>query len=196
MSLERLEGRPTGRGPLRVAHVARGRFPEESDAVVYAGAGTQPAAHVKFFAGRPAAHVRPWLEAIVPDREDEAFLAEIVATLADLLPAGSHLMVGYGDDETERGLKRGYPPPATPVGSALLAAGCTWFKDWYYPEGWLEGGFKLQGNKPLTSRVREERLRELAADLEAWLARAADDEDDVLVRARRRARTALEAASS
>ncbi|MCL4291372.1 MAG: DUF1122 family protein [Thermoleophilia bacterium] len=194
MSLERLEGRPTGRGPLHVAHVARGRFPEESDAVVHAGAGAGPVAYVKFFAGRPAAHVRPWLEALIPDREDEAFLAEIVATLADLLPAGSHLMVGYGDDETERGLKRGYPPPATPVGSALFAAGCTWFKDWYYPEGWLEGGFKLQGNKPLTPRVRDERLRELAADLEAWLGWTAD-EDDVLLRARRRARKALKAAS-
>lgn len=194
MSLERLEGRPTGRGPLRVAAVTRGRFPEESDAVVCAGTDPRPVAHVKYFAGRPAAHVRPWLEAVVPDREDEAFLAEIVAALADLLPAGSHLMVGYGDDETEYGLKRGYPPPATPVGSALLAAGCTWFKDWYYPEGWLEGGFKLQGNKPLSPGIRAERLRELAADLDAWLARTAD-EHGALVRARRRARTALETAS-
>lgn len=196
MSLERLEGRPTGRGSLRVASVVRGRFPEERDAVVLAG--ELPVAHVKHFAGRPAAHVRPWLEAVVPDRGDEAFLAEVVAALAYLLPAGSHLMVGYGDDETERGLKRGFPPAATPVGSALFAAGCTWFKDWYYPEGWLEGGFKLQGNKPLTERVRSERLGELEAELRQWLTRTegSGPDDAVLARARERARAILEAAAS
>ncbi|MCC6223673.1 MAG: DUF1122 family protein [Thermoleophilia bacterium] len=197
MALERLEGRPTGRGPLTVASVTRGRFPEELDAVVAAGGSGCPAAQIKYFAGRPSARVRPWLEAIVPDRDDEPFLAEVVAALAGLLPAGSHLMVGYGDDETERGLKRGYPPAATPVGSALFAAGCTWFKDWYYPEGWLEGGFKLQGNKPLTERVRGERLDQLAVELRLWLAWTGGDPDDgVLVRARERARTVLETAAS
>lgn len=192
MALERLEGRPTSRGPLRLAAVRAGRFPEETDAVLTVGEGERPVARVKHFAGRAAAHVRPWVEALV-ERDDEGFLSELVRALAELLPPGSHVMVGYGDDETERGLKRGFPPAATPVGKALLDAGCAWFKDWYYPEGWLEGGFKLQGNKPLDGEVRRGRLAELRAELDTWLAEVEGRDDELTVRARERAHDALEA---
>lgn len=138
---------------------------------------------MKLFAGRPSAAVRPWLEAHL-ERDDEAFLGELVSLLAGLLGPGSHLMVGYGDDETERGLKRRFPPAATPVGKALADAGCTWFKDWYYPEGWLEGGFKLQGNLAPTGQARAEQEGELRRELEAWLAQAPDDELGRRARAR------------
>jgi hypothetical protein len=192
VGLEQLEGRPTSRGPLRLASVTPGRFPEERDAVLCAGESERPVAHLKHFAGRPSAAVRPWIEALV-EREDEGFLGELVRALAGLLPAGSHLMVGYGDDETERALKRRFPPPVTPVGKALFAAGCAWFKDWYYPEGWLEGGFKLQGNKPVSHEARRERLAELRAELETWLAETGGQDDELVVRARRRAHAVLEA---
>jgi hypothetical protein len=134
--------------------------------------------------------VRPWIEASI-EREQEQFLGELVGALASLLPPGGYLMVGYGDDETERGLKRGFPPAATPVGKALLDAGCTWFKDWYYPEGGLEGGFKLQGNKPADDERYRVNLAALAAELEAWLDDAAPLTDDVAVRARRRGEDVL-----
>jgi hypothetical protein len=193
VGLERLEGWPTSRGPLRLVSLEPGRFPEERDAVLAAGSDDRPVGHVKHFGGRASASVRPWIEALLV-RDDEGFLDELVAALAELLPAGSHLMVAYGDDETERGLKRRFPPVATPVGKALFDAGCTWFKDWYYPEGWLEGGFKLQGNKPQSDPARRERLAELRAELEAWLAETADANDEDATRARERAARILDPA--
>ena len=189
MPLEELEGKQTSRGKLRLAEVRRGRFPEESDALVYAADGEQPVVRLKYFAGRPSAGVRPWIEASVP--REEAFAVEIVRALADLLPPGGYLMLGYGDDETEQALKRLVPPVASPLGKALFDAGCTWFKDWYYPEGWLEGGMKLQGNKPVSAEARASALEVLKGDLKAWLQRE-NGTDEVLERARRRAREILE----
>lgn len=188
MSIEELDGRATSRGPLRVVDVRRGRFPEERDAVV--SLDGEPVVRLKHFAGRRSAGVAPWIEATVA-RDDEALAGELVRALADLLPPGGYLMVGYGDDETERGLKRRFPPVATPLGKALFDAGATWFKDWYYPEGWMEGGMKLQGNKPVSDEARRAHLAALHMEVEEWLRRAADTDDELVRRARRRAEAAL-----
>jgi hypothetical protein len=194
VALDPLAGTQTSRGPLRVADVKRGRFPEELDAVVVVGNGEAPVARLKYFRGRRSAGVLPWIEASVARDEDDAYRAELVAALAALLPPGGYLMVGYGDDETERALKRGVPPAATPLGKALFDAGCTWFKDWYYPEGWLEGGMKLQGNKPTSLEAREQGLAALRAELEEWLETRGGggaEEDALLARASERARQVL-----
>ena len=189
VSIDLLEGRTTSRGPLRVAKMKPGRFPEERDAVVRAG--DTPVIRLKHFAGRPSAGVPPWIEAGLA-RDDEGFAAELIAALADLLPPGGRLMVVYGDDETEAGLKRRFPPVVTPIGSALFAAGCTWFKDWYYPEGWMEGELKLQGNKPSSEEAREAHLAELRSTVERWLAETVEADDELVARARERARAALD----
>jgi hypothetical protein len=188
MSIDQLEGRKTSRGPLRLAEVRPGRFPEERDAVLKIE-GEGSVGRLKHFAGRRSAGVPPWIEAGLV-RDDEGFLGELVEALASVLPAGGRLMVLYGDDETERGLKRRFPPVVTPIGHALFRAGATWFKDWYYPEGWLEGEFKLQGNKPVSDESRREQLAGLRERVEAWLPEASDD--DVAVRARERAWAVLE----
>ena len=189
-SLEGLDGRPTSRGRLRLAEVRPGRFPEERDAVLTVGGQGMPPIRVKHFAGRPSAHVPPWVEASVPC-EDERFAAQILVSLAALLPPGGHLMVVYGTDETARGLQRGFPPVATPLGHALFRAGCTWFKDWYFAEGGREGDTKLQGNKPSSAELRVEQVARLRAELEVWLADVPAEPNDVLRRARERARGAL-----
>ncbi len=183
MALERLDGTPTSRGPLRLVDVRPGRFPEERDATVEID--SQTVIRLKHFAGRRSAGVPPWIEAGVV-RDDEPFMRELVAALAGLLPPGGRLMVLYGDDETERGLKRRFPPVATPIGRALFDAGCTWFKDWYYPEGWMEGEFKLQGNKPVSDESRRQQLADLREGVRAWLEGERAD-DDVASRARERA---------
>ena len=190
MALERLDGTRTSRGPLRVVDVRPGRFPEERDAAVELGGKT--VIRLKHFAGRRSAGVPPWIEAGVV-RDDEAMMSELVAALADLLPPGGRLMVLYGDDETERGLKRRLPPVVTPIGKALFDAGCTWFKDWYYPEGWMEGEFKLQGNKPVSEESRRQQLAELRARVEGWLDDSERADDEVVARARERARAVLAA---
>jgi hypothetical protein len=190
MALERLDGRATSRGRLSLAEVRSGRFPEERDALVRLEQGGRPVIRLKYFAGRPSAGIPPWIEAgIVLD--DEAFARELVQALADLLPPGGRLMVVYGDDETERGLKRGFPPCVTPLGAALLAAGCTWLKDWYYPEGWSEGELKLQGNKPVSAEARAANLASLRSQVEAWLRGGGGGEDETARRARQRARALL-----
>lgn len=190
MQLEELDARPTSRGRLHLAEVCPGRFPEERDAILTVGEQGMPPIRVKHFAGRPSAHVPSWVEASVPC-EDEHLAAEILAALAALLPPGGHLMVVYGGDETALGLRRGFPPAATPAGHALLRAGCTWFKDWYFAEGGREGDTKLQGNKPSSAELRAEQLARTRDELAAWLAHRPTNADEVLRRAQERARTAL-----
>ena len=188
MAIEQLDGTLTSRGTLRLAWARPGRFPEERDALILLEESGRPVIRAKYFGGRPSARIPAWIEAGVT-RDDEGFLRELVATLAQLLPPGGRLMVVYGDDETERGLKRGFPPVATPIGSAVFAAGCTWLKDWYYPEGWSEGELKLQGNKPVSEEARKAGLASLRQEVRRWL--ASEGEDDELVRRARQRALAL-----
>lgn len=123
-----------------------------------AGPGGAVAAHGLWFHGRPATGLRPWADLVVTD------LSVLVAVAAALGPGGS-VMVAYAGDETERALRRKVPPAATPIGFALLAAGCRWFKDWYYAEGGREGGTKLQGTLPLDETHRARAERALRAEL-------------------------------
>lgn len=128
-----------------------------------AGRDGHPAAWGLWFAGRPRAGLRPWADLVCTDW---AILADVAAALG---PGGS-LMVAYDGDETERALRRRVPPAATPLGVVLLAAGCRWFKDWYFPEGGREGGTKLQGTLPLDAAHRREAEARLADRLQAFLA--------------------------
>jgi hypothetical protein len=108
--------------------------------------------------------VRPWADLVVHD-------LAILPALARRLGPGAALMVANGADETERALRRRVPPAATPLGLALLGAGCRWFKDWSFAEGGREGTTKLQGNLPSDdahARAAGDALRrELRAFLDA-----------------------------
>ena len=84
-------------------------------------------------------------------------------------------MVAYQDHkETRDDLERGYPAPATPLGYLLWKSGCTWFKDWYFAEGFWEGNVKLQGNKPLNDRDRRDDLLRTRKELTDFLDREKD----------------------
>lgn len=141
--------------------------------------GGRPAAHGLWFAGR--AGIRPWADLVV---SDPAILRDVATSLGP----GASLMVAYEGDETERALRRKVPPAATPIGLALLQAGCRWFKDWYYPEGGREGGTKLQGTLPLDDRRRHEAEAALVRELRAFLKAGVGNDDD---RARAREASAL-----
>lgn len=83
----------------------------------------------------------------------------------DLPPAGK-IFVSYDvDDETRKGLMFGIPPVLSRLGFILFMNGCTWFKDWYFPEGGIEGGQKLQGEKPLAKRNKSRQLKQLSEDV-------------------------------
>jgi hypothetical protein len=153
-----------GDAPLRVLDRRPGRVAGE-ERVVLAGSDGNVAARGLWFHGRLSAGIRPWADLVAPD------LSVLGAVAAALGPGGS-LMVAYDADATDRALRRKVPPAATPVGLALLTAGCRWFKDWYFSEGGREGGTKLQGTLPLDDehRVRAEAI--LAVELHEFLARA------------------------
>jgi hypothetical protein len=140
-----------------------GRVPGERR-VVIAGPDGRPAAAGLWCEGRPAEGVRPWADVVV---EDDAVLPDLAAAVG----AGGSVMVAYGRDTTEGALRRKVPPAATPLGLALLRAGCRWFKDWYFPEGGREGGTKLQGTMPLDDGRRRDAEAELLAELSAFLTR-------------------------
>ena len=79
--------------------------------------------------------------------------------ISNLIPDGGHMMVVYLNHiETNLGLQKGVPPPITELGYLLWNVGCTWFKDWYFSEGFREGDVKLQGEKPLNKTIQKEHL--------------------------------------
>jgi hypothetical protein len=162
-----------------VAELVRtpGRFRGETR-VTLATAGGERARGL-WFDGRPGDGGRPWVEL-----EDAG--PAMLAAVARLLPPGASIMVAYGPGEMERSLRRRVPPAATPLGLALLGAGCRRLKDWYFAEGGREGHAKLQGELPLDAAHRRAAERALSAELEAFLATGDGTDAD-----RRRAREAL-----
>ena len=156
----------------------RGRTAGEERVVIGTDDG-RPAARGLWFAGRTAAGLRKWADLVVTD-------LDILPAVAEELGPGASLMIAYEGDDTERALRRRVPAAATPLGLAMLAAGCRWFKDWYYPEGGREGGTKLQGTLPLDDQRRAQAEAALIKELEAFLAREGADEGD-----RKRASDAL-----
>lgn len=117
------------------------------------------------FWGNPRLGLRPWADIVVYDDA-------VLEPLAGELGAGCSLMVAYERGPTFDALRRKVPPAATPIGLALLRAGCRWLKDWYYPEGGLEGGMKLQGVVPLSESHRRRSANALLKELEEWEAAA------------------------
>jgi len=156
--LKALEAIPFA-GALGKVELREGRFREEV-VWVFRWQGNLVASGLAF-AGRSG--IRPWLDFdfFPPSawrRED--WLAFFQA-LAEVVGEGGRVMVGYEAlPETLEALQRGVPPILTPLGEVLREAGFWAFKDWYYPEGWAEGGRKLQAERPLAKDLyRFQRLR-------------------------------------
>jgi hypothetical protein len=159
----------------------------------------------KMFSGAGEYH-RPWTE-LYNVREsvnlgnaeigyvDSALEDALLGFFAKSLSGGGKLFVEYlHDEETAVGLKRGFPEAVTRLGYKMLRVGFTWFKDWYYPEGFREGGRKLQGEKPLDEENRSRQLRKIGREVEDFLQRTPESEpaDAYWERAGRRARGVLE----
>jgi hypothetical protein len=124
-----------------------------------------------WFAGQERLGLRPWADLTLTD-------LRVLPALARTLGPGAVLMVVYDADATERALRRKVPPAATPLGLALLDAGCRWFKDWYFAEGGREGPVKLQGTIPPDDAHRRRAEDALARELRAFLARPRVREED------------------
>lgn len=187
-----LNGKRLGDVALEVHDLRKGRTDRESYFNLYASReghlSRRPVVQGLFFMGR-GEHIKPWMEfrydplASFPaggelDLEVAGLSGELLELLGSLVPPGGSLMVIYGAEphplarETDNGLKRDFPPMVTPLGHYLWKAGFRWFKDWYFPEGWLEGAMKLQATRPLDENTRARREAEAKRALEEFIAGA------------------------
>ncbi len=156
----------------------------------------------KYFSGRGEFY-KPWLEIYydnhvkfesskIVDLSEGGLDEKLFKHLSDLLPPNSHFMVVYvNHEETRKGLEQGVPAPATPIGYLLWKSGCTWFKDWYFAEGFWEGDVKLQGNKPLNKQNRRKNLVEIREELIVFLKKE-KERKKLFLAARERAEDVLE----
>ncbi len=202
--LKGLDGRRVGRHIVRLVNVESSRLPEARRFSLALedskGRVSGSVVEGRYFAGR-GKWIKPWVEidyrtsASFAGEEKELtdeLIAGIFEVLSGLVPPGGHIMVKYGEHEkTARALALNVPPPATPIGYLLWRAGFRWFKDWYFPEGWMEGDTKLQGNKPLDGEHERKRAREAAEELRAFLGGDFDWDDELLERCRELARKVL-----
>ncbi len=99
----------------------------------------------KVFYGRKP-YYRPWLEiAYREECRNRVDVGEFLRPFLEMVPPGGHVMVEY-DFDTYRELNR-KPPEEVWLGRLLLESGFGSLRNWYIPEGWKEGGMKLQGFK-------------------------------------------------
>ncbi len=128
-----------------------------------------------------APHYRAWMELFSIEKE-VSFGDEIVEyhgsdierilleELSQDIEEGEKFFVEYaGDEETEYILHRGFPVVLSRLGHLLFKNGFTWFKDWYFPEGFNEGGQKLQGEKSIDEEHRVKHLKNIRAEVEEFL---------------------------
>jgi hypothetical protein len=151
----------------------RARFREEVNLDLYIRSheANKHLMFVKVFKGRPP-YYKPWIELfdIQPEIKieskiityfDSPFENGILTFFSEALLPGQNLFVEYYRDiETLYQLQRDIPFPATRLGFILYRLGFFWSKDWYFPEGFMEGEQKLQVEKPLNleSEQRQKRL--------------------------------------
>ena len=173
----------------------------KASVLLEAGGSAARVAMLMVFCGRPP-YYRPWVEVFnvnpsVPVERggympftDTSLEDVFIDTVTGLSPPGSSFYIEYyWDDETTRELDMGVPAAASRLGFKLLQRGFTWFKVWYHPEGFLEGGQKLQAEKPVSPEARARHLAWLRRELEEFLRSSA--RDPLLYKARLRARRAL-----
>ncbi len=139
-----LEGVKLGSSELRAIKVKQGRFAEEEN-ITLALDGRR-IMFVKAFYGRKP-YYKEWVELF--NIEEKFFSSPFEDTLYELISEHFRrvFVEYYTDRQTTMELKLGFRPEETRLGRKLKALGYRFFRDWYYPEGWMEGGYKLQAER-------------------------------------------------
>ena len=119
-------------------------------------------------------YYKPWVELFNIKNPNTYYGSDIedklLNIISDHLGSGAKIFVEYSEDqETVHGLSNDFPPPVTRLGYKLFKNGFTWFKDWYFPEGFKEGGQKLQGEKPLNNEYRDKHLKDIENSIKQFL---------------------------
>ena len=136
--------------------------------------------YVKLFKGRPP-HYKPWIELfdIQPEIKMKSKIVSYFNSLIEqgiltffseaLLPGQNLFVEYYRDTETLYQLQRDIPFPATRLGFKLYNLGFYWSKDWYFPEGFMEGEQKLQVEKPLNKESKQRQKRIITEALKHFI---------------------------
>lgn len=139
-------------------------------------------------------YYRPWIEVYSIEARPEldccsAFACSslennLIYMPAHILNPGEPFYIDYTwDEESMLLLGRRVPPAASRLGYKMLRAGFTWIKHWYYPEGFMEGGEKLQGEKPLSLQHKVTHLRETLRELEYFISLWRNTDYDIMKKA-------------
>ncbi|HUV03451.1 MAG TPA: DUF1122 family protein [Desulfobacteria bacterium] len=167
--LHTVEGRKVGEYTVHVKDIRKGAFAGVFSFSLLADGQTIVSG--LYYHG--STWIRPWLEldySPLTGDELDATGEVLFQLLSELIPPGGHISIAYLDHKiTARALLSGVPPAATPIGYLLWKSGCRWFKDWYFAEGWKEGGIKLQGEKPLTEQRKRENTQRIVGELTEFL---------------------------
>lgn len=124
----------------------RGRFAEEINAEILLE--DRRVAYAKLFFGRPP-HYGQWAELFAIEVFNTPVEEELYCHFHRHMEPGDILYVEYvGDRETFIQLQRGTPPEETRLGKLLRRCGFTNLRNWYHPEGGLEGAMKIQAVRP------------------------------------------------
>ncbi|NPA32400.1 MAG: DUF1122 domain-containing protein [Aquificae bacterium] len=168
------EGIRSRRGELKLEKLKRGRFAEEFN--LHLRLSGRPLLVVKAFLGRRP-HWRPWAEVMcVADgdfwsSEEERKIYDLLSEVFETL-----FVEYYNDKATARELSRGVPPALSRLGYELLRRGYTYFRDWYIPEGLMEGGHKLQAQKPRNEEAKLKHIKRIHEELSSFLRSCSDEE--------------------
>lgn len=129
---------------FKLHKVEVGRFVEEENIVLeFCG---KKILYLKAFYGRKP-YWKEWVELF--HIQPEFFESELEDKIYSIVSKYfRRIFVEYYEDKkTLFELKMGKLPEETRLGSKLKKLGYSYLRDWYYPEGWMEGGYKLQGEK-------------------------------------------------
>lgn len=165
-------------------NVLKGRFHEEVnvDLRLRKDDGEANLMFLKVFYGRPP-YYKQWVEFFNIHKQvtienakidyfDSLFEETLLQFFAQHIGPGEKIFVEYNNDrETKKQLELGLPVPITRLGYKLFNHGFTWFKDWYFPEGFMEGDQKLQGEKALNEERKRRHLEEIARQVQKFLER-------------------------
>ncbi len=158
----------------------QGRFREEFNVDIFLSLKEKnfPLVHAKVFLGR--GYYRDWIEifginANIPDFSFFGSTAE--EKILDIFSSlTSRLFVEYFEDkETAKELSLGVPVYLSRLGFEIAKRGFTWFKDWYFPEGLMEGGHKIQAERALTEEQKRKHIKELKEEFETFKRKCSDN---------------------
>jgi len=186
--------------------ISQGRFREELNFELHYRYDMHEALllNAKIFLGRAPDYL-PWAElfgieeTLKTDPGHETYFGSTLEGLVldifskDLGPGTSLFVEYYADGETREELHLDLPVVLTRLGHKMWELGFTWFKDWYFPEGYLEGNQKLQGQKPIDRLAEKRHIQAACNEVEnftrqirefethsAHIARALERSDSIL----------------